>query len=139
VLIIDIAVPRDVAEDVGDLPNVILRNIDDLNTIIEANHVMRVSDLPKVKQLISMEMADFLTWYYAQPLMPHPAKTASQSEDEQTAEIMKIKAFLMENIPHVHRVATQSTGDFRSDFEDHLGLVRMLQEKKAAAFGTAVI
>ena len=139
VLVIDIAVPRDVDEAVAENPHVILRNIDDLNTIIEANHEMRARDLPKVKQLISMEMADFLTWYYAQPLMPDYDRVADKPDAEQTAEIMRVKTFLMDNLSEVHKIATKSTGDFRSDFNDHLSLVRTLQIKKAEAFGAGVI
>jgi glutamyl-tRNA reductase len=139
VLVIDIAVPRDVDEAVAENPSVILRNIDDLNSIIEANHEMRSRDLPKVKKMISTEMADFLTWYYAQPLMPAYEKTASKPDAEQTAEILRIKEFLMDNLSEVHRLATRSTGDFRSDFDDHLSLVRKLQTKKAEAFGAGAI
>jgi glutamyl-tRNA reductase len=139
VLLIDIAVPRDVDEAVAENPNVILRNIDDLNSIIEANHEMRSRDLPKVKKMISTEMADFLTWYYAQPLMPAYEKTASKPDADQTAEILKIKAFLMDNLSEVHQLATRSTGDFRNDLNDHLSLVRKLQSKKAMAFGTGAI
>lgn len=139
VLVIDIAVPRDVDEAVAENPKVILRNIDDLNSIIEANHEMRSRDLPKVKHLISIEMADFLTWYYAQPLMPEYERSTAKPDEKQTAEILRVKNFLMDNLPEVHRVATQTTGDFRSDFDSHLSLIRLLQTKKAEAFGAGVI
>ena len=130
VLVVDIAVPRDVDADVVEHPHVVLRNIDDLHSIIGANHEKRMKDLPLVKRLISAEMADFLTWYYAQPLMPDNGRTPT-SEEDQTSEILRIKTFLTANLPEIHRVATQCTGDFRSDFEDHISLVRKLQAKRA--------
>jgi hypothetical protein len=71
--------------------------------------------------------------------MPAYEKTASKPDAEQTAEILRIKAFLMDNLSEVHRLATRSTGDFRSDFDDHLSLVRTLQTKKAKAFGAGAI
>ena len=68
VLVIDIAVPRDVDPAVVENPNVILENIDDLHHIADDNHERRMSDLPKVKKMIIEEMIEFLNWYYLLPI-----------------------------------------------------------------------
>ena len=69
-LVIDIAVPRDVDTAVAEVPKITLRNIDALRSIIDGHYEKRVNDLPKVKTMIVEEMVDFLTWYYSLPIMP---------------------------------------------------------------------
>jgi len=133
VLLIDIAVPRDIDVAVGENPLVILKNIDDLHSLIDGNHDSRKRDLPKVKKLIMNEMVDFLTWYYSLPLMPAYEKTSAKPPAGQTDEILKIKAFLGQNVSEIHKLAAQASGNFREDLENHFSLIRKLQAMKAEA------
>lgn len=135
VLMIDIAVPRDVDPSAAENPNVILRNIDDLNSIIDGNQARRMKDLPRVKKLISSEMAEFLMWYYAQPLMPDQASLGQKSAAERTSEILAVKLFLTRNLSEIHKVAARSTGDFKTDLDGHVTLVHKLQQMRAEAGG----
>ena len=80
-LVIDIAVPRDVEDSVRENPNVIVKNIDDLHSIIDGNQEKRMKDLPKVKDMIIKEMVDFLTWYYLLPILPAYEKTGRRQLD----------------------------------------------------------
>ena len=135
ILAIDIAVPRDIDTAAAENQNVILRNIDDLNSIVVENHERRMGDLPKVKKMVMREMVDFLTWYYSLSLMPEYKKTGTKPSAEQRNEVLRIKEFLDRNASEIHKVATQSNGNFREDLEMHLSLVRTLQLKRAEAFG----
>jgi glutamyl-tRNA reductase len=134
VLFIDLAVPRDIDPDVAENPHVVLKNIDDLHSIIDGNHERRKQDLPKVKKLIMSEMVDFLTWYYSLPLMPEHPKSRAKAAAEQTDEILKIKAFLGQNVSEIHKLAARATGNFKEDFDSHISLVRRLQVLKESAF-----
>jgi glutamyl-tRNA reductase len=135
VLVLDIAVPRDVSVEVGQLPNVVLKNIDDLHSIVNENHERRLRDLPRVKKLISQEMADFLTWYYTLPLMPAYEKTRCRPAPDRTLEILRTKEFLSRNASEIHKLFAGSKGDFKEDLDNHLALVRRLQEKRALEAG----
>ena len=135
ILAIDIAVPRDIDTAAAENQNVILRNVDDLNSIVVENHERRMGDLPKVKKMVMREMVDFLTWYYSLSLMPEYKKTGTKPSAEQRNEVLRIKEFLDRNASEIHKVATQSNGNFREDLEMHLSLVRTLQMKRAEAFG----
>ncbi|CAN5392201.1 glutamyl-tRNA reductase [soil metagenome] len=137
-LVIDIAVPRDVVEAVANNPNVILKNIDDLNVLIDENHVRRLADLPKVKKMIVNEMVDFLTWYYMLPIMPSYKKTGEKPSTDQKNEILKIKELLMQHVPDIHRLAAQAGGDFNSDLTSHLMLINKLKTMKAQKFSEIV-
>ncbi len=61
-LIIDIAVPRDVDPDVTEIPHVHLHDIDDLQSQAQDNVRERASEIPHVEVIVQEEMADFLEW-----------------------------------------------------------------------------
>lgn len=134
ILVIDIAIPRDVAWEAGENEHVILKNIDDLNAIVDRNYERRTKDLPHVKRLIYREMGDFLTWYYALPLMPAFQKSYTKPDRATVAEILKIKNFLIQNVSELHKLALASKGNTSDDLENHIQLVEKLQMMKRAAF-----
>lgn len=139
VLVIDIAVPRDVDIAVAEHPNVILKNIDDLNSIVDGNQEKRMRDLPKVKKLIMNEMVDFLTWYYTLPLLPEYEKTGVKPSRQQSDEVLRIKQFLANNVSEIHRLYANANGNFSDDLESHFDLINRLQTMKARAFSAAAV
>ena len=134
ILLIDIAIPRDIAPETGKNENVILKNIDDLHQIVDRNYERRTKDLPQVKRIIMKEMGDFLMWYYSLPLLPVFQKTYAKPDRATVNEILKIKDFLIKNVSELHKLAMQSKGDVSSDLQNHIALVEKLQTMKANAF-----
>ncbi len=61
--ILDIAVPRDVEEGVGRLPNVYLYDIDDLQSIVAQAAERRKGEIPRAENIIEEEVARFWEWY----------------------------------------------------------------------------
>jgi len=61
-LIVDIALPRDVEPDVTDIPNVHLHNLDHLQIQITENLKAREREIPKVETILAEETAAFLHW-----------------------------------------------------------------------------
>jgi glutamyl-tRNA reductase len=61
--IIDIAVPRDVDPDVMEIPDVILRNMDDLQSQADKNVRERQSEIPRVEMIVDEEVNQFLEWF----------------------------------------------------------------------------
>ena len=61
-VVIDIAVPRDVDAEVGDLPGVHLYNIDHLQSKLAHNLQTRRQEVPGVEGIIAQEAANFLEW-----------------------------------------------------------------------------
>lgn len=68
--VIDIAVPRDVEPAVGELSNVFLYDIDDLQQVIESNLAQRRRQVPHVRSIIGEETATFLDWFRARDVVP---------------------------------------------------------------------
>jgi glutamyl-tRNA reductase len=130
ILLIDIAVPRDIAPEAAASDMVELKNIDDLNAIVDKNHQRRMSDLPLVNQIIMKEMSDFLIWYYSLPLLPAKLQGGAKPDAATQKEIVRVKEFLLGNLPHLHKLAMQKG----TDFAGHIEVVNTLVAMKQAAF-----
>lgn len=62
IFFIDIGVPRNIAPDVGNIYNLFLYNIDDLNTIVDKNLQKRQKEIPNVEKIIEEEISEFKNW-----------------------------------------------------------------------------
>jgi glutamyl-tRNA reductase len=69
-LIVDIAVPRDVDPAIGRLDGVTLYNIDDLDEQIGVNRAKRSREIPKARAIIDEFVALFSQWYESLDLVP---------------------------------------------------------------------
>jgi glutamyl-tRNA reductase len=130
ILLIDIAVPRDIDASVSRHEKVVLKNIDDLHSIVDKNFERRIEDLPRVKKIIMNEMSDFLMWYYSLPLLPEFRRRAGKPDETAISEIKEIKKFLLQNVSEIHKSTRQTGGDSNIDLKNHLDLVRKLYAAK---------
>ena len=62
ILLIDIAVPRDIDPAAGDLPGVRLHNVDDLEFAVASNMKGRQAEARKVNVIIDEELDGFEAW-----------------------------------------------------------------------------
>ncbi|NDL63028.1 glutamyl-tRNA reductase [Acerihabitans arboris] len=65
-LLVDIAVPRDIEPEVGKIPNAYLYTVDDLQAIIEKNLAQRQSAAVQAETIVEQECLDFMGWLRAQ-------------------------------------------------------------------------
>ncbi|KHT33935.1 glutamyl-tRNA reductase [Pectobacterium carotovorum] len=65
-LMVDIAVPRDIEPEVGKLPNVYLYSVDDLHAIIQHNLAQRKAAAVQAESIVQQESTDFMAWLRAQ-------------------------------------------------------------------------
>jgi glutamyl-tRNA reductase len=68
--IIDIAVPRDVDPSVGDIEQVFLYNVDDLQTIVQENLSRRSSEVERADAIVAEELAKFGAWHRSRGAVP---------------------------------------------------------------------
>jgi glutamyl-tRNA reductase len=68
--IIDIALPRDVEASVGDLEQVFLYNIDDLQGIVKENLARRSSELDRAETIVTEEVDRFTAWLQSRDIIP---------------------------------------------------------------------
>jgi len=69
-LMVDIAVPRDIDPAIGQLDCVDLYNIDDLDGQIAANREKRSNEIPKAQAIVEEFVTAFSQWYESLDLVP---------------------------------------------------------------------
>jgi len=106
-VIVDVAVPRDVEPEVGDLPGVIRYDIDHLQSAVDTNLAQREAAVPQVEAIVRQETEDFFCWLRGRQVVPvlvelrRKAETVAQSEldlmlrrldnpDPRTAQMMSL-------------------------------------------------
>jgi len=62
-LIVDIAVPRDVESKLGEMANVFLYNMNDLDKVVAQNIDRRRQEIPQAEAIVDYELAKFVKWH----------------------------------------------------------------------------
>lgn len=62
-VLMDIAIPRDIDPNSKKIDYVFYHDIDSLNIIVEQNLQKRKAEIPKVKEIIDEEVKAFISWY----------------------------------------------------------------------------
>jgi glutamyl-tRNA reductase len=70
IFLIDIALPRDVEAAVGDLDQVFLYNIDDLQAIVQENLTRRSAELSRAEAIVEEEVTRFMAWVQSREIIP---------------------------------------------------------------------
>lgn len=85
--IVDIAIPRDVDPAVGELPNVFLYSIDDLQHIVAANVEKRQAEVPRAESIIRNEVGKFWRWYSGLRAVPFIRELRERAEHLRVSEL----------------------------------------------------
>jgi glutamyl-tRNA reductase len=79
-LMIDIAVPRDVDDAVGEIPGITLFDMDDLQTDVDRNLSVRRSESAKAETVVAQEVEKFERWMTTLEVIPTIAELRSRAE-----------------------------------------------------------
>jgi glutamyl-tRNA reductase len=82
-LLLDLAVPRDIDPAAARLPNVFLHDLDALGALVAQSIAQRRAEIPRVEAIIEEEMARFLRWHRS--LAVKPTVTAFRSHFDRVA------------------------------------------------------
>jgi len=88
-LIVDIALPRDVEAAVGDITNVFLYNIDDLQQVVDATLERRRAQVPAAARIINEATDDFWSWYRGLEVVPLIRELRAHAEEIRQREVEK--------------------------------------------------
>ena len=80
-LLVDIAVPRDVEPEVGKLANAYLYSVDDLQAIIEQNMAQRKAAAVQAESIVVQESGEFMAWLRAQSAVNTIREYRTQADD----------------------------------------------------------
>jgi glutamyl-tRNA reductase len=98
-LFVDIAVPRDVEDKVGDLPGVDLFDIDHLQTTVDANMAQRQAAIPDVEEIIDQEVTRFESWLQGRQVLPVLVELRRRAQNIASTELDRYRPQLDELDP----------------------------------------
>jgi glutamyl-tRNA reductase len=85
--ILDIALPRDVEEEVGELDNVFLYDLDDLRAAAAANIERREEDVPAARAIIAEEVGKYWDWVAGLAAVPVVKEFREEMDRVRSAEL----------------------------------------------------
>lgn len=88
-VLVDIAVPRDIDPEVGEIPHVRLFDIDHLNEHLEQSLTERAAEVPRVEAILAEEQSSFLEFLSSLNMLPLIADLRQQAEAIRLAELEK--------------------------------------------------
>lgn len=145
-LILDLSIPKNVSDDVRELPNVSLVHLDELSQITDNNLKKRKAYIPKARAIIEDVKTDFVKWLETRKFAPVinalKAKLTTMKDEELDFQSKKLQDFNEEQAALVsERIIQKITKQFANhlrtsemDTEDSLALIQRvfqleLQEK----------
>ncbi len=86
-LILDLSIPKNVHENVKDLPNVMLIHLDDLSKITDETHEKRKEHIPFAESIIEEVKTDFNNWLETRKFAPTIKALKNKLLDFKNAEL----------------------------------------------------
>jgi glutamyl-tRNA reductase len=100
-VLMDIAVPRDVDTEVGNIPGVYLFDIDTLSNHLESNLALRESQVPKVQTITAEEKRDFEEYLATLDVVPIIVSLRNQADNIRQKEVRKAIRHMPEMTPEM--------------------------------------
>ena len=113
--VIDIALPRDVEAAAGEIEQVFLYNIDDLQATVRENLARRTSEVDRAEAIVTEEVNKFGAWFRARGAVPTIVALRQWAENTRRAELDRLE-FKLAGLPP----------DVRSKVDD---ITRLIVEK----------
>ena len=88
--IIDIAMPRDVEPAAGEIEQVFLYNIDDLQATVRENLQRRASEVAKAEAIVSEETDKFTAWFRSRAAVPTIVALRQRFESIRRSELERL-------------------------------------------------
>ncbi len=88
-ILIDIAVPRDIDPEVENISNVHLYDIDNLNAYLEQSLAERTAEIPHVETILAEEQAKFMNFLHSLDMLPLITDMQRQAETIRQTELQK--------------------------------------------------
>ena len=134
-LLIDLAVPRDLDPAIHDLEGCYLYDIDDLEAIVAETLVGRRSEAERAETIVAGEAEKFHEWHAALDVVPAIASLRARAEEIREGELLKAEAVLG-RLDESQRKAVESITAQIVNKLLHLPTVRL---KQAAAASDGVV
>ncbi len=140
--LIDIAVPRDIAEDAGKVKGVFLYDIDDLQQVASANLRERKKESAAAETIVEQEVQEFIEWRRSLEVVPLFVELRKRADEIRRGEIEKARHRLGPLTPEQEKALEAATSAIVNKLlhaptvrlkelaghgeADHVGIVRRL-------------
>jgi glutamyl-tRNA reductase len=88
-VMIDIAVPRDIDAACNDVPDVTVYDMDGLNAQLETSLAEREAEVPQVEAILDEETSKFMEYFNSLDMLPLIAAVRQQAETIRQSELNK--------------------------------------------------
>jgi len=96
--LIDIALPRDVEAEAGEIEQVFLYNIDDLQATVRENLARRASEVQRAEHIVDEEVQKFGAWFRSRGAIPTVVALRERFENIRRDELERLD-FKMSTLP----------------------------------------
>jgi glutamyl-tRNA reductase len=131
-LLLDIAVPRDLDPGIADLRDCYLYNVDDLADVVADSRVDRTRELARAEAIVQEESEKFRDWQVSLEVVPAIASLRRSADRIRTTELRRVESKLGRLSPRERELVESLTAQIMNKFL-HEPTVRM----KRAATGPA--
>jgi glutamyl-tRNA reductase len=107
ILLVDIALPRDVHPDVGTLEGVFLYDLDDLQAVVAGTLDRRREEIAHAERIVDEGVADFWSWYRARDAVPVIREIRGRAEALRRRELERTLRSL-QHLPAADRAAVEN-------------------------------
>lgn len=108
--VIDIAVPRDVDPAAGNIEQVFLYNIDDLQAVVAENVSRRTGEVEQAEAIVAREVERFRGWIQSRGAIPTVVALRQHCEAIRRAELARLEPKLLAGLsPEVRNAVEQVT------------------------------
>jgi glutamyl-tRNA reductase len=139
-VLVDLAVPRDIDPDVAALPGVTLYDIDDLQGSLNAAHSARRQEVPKVEAIVDEELAALQTDLRGLTIRPVVAELRQKAEAIRQRELARTLRYLGQMDPalmvHVEHLSRSLVNKLLH--EPTVRLKELAHDDRAGAYASAV-
>ena len=95
IFMVDLAVPRDIESEVGELDDVFLYTLDTLGKIIQQNTERRESAVAAADRIIDIRTAEFMAWLAARSSVPVIQQLRGKADEYRQVELERAKRMLL--------------------------------------------
>jgi glutamyl-tRNA reductase len=94
IFMVDIAVPRDIEPEVGELRDVYLYTVDDLKDVIQENIKSRMAAAEEAEKIIELKVAEFMRWVKSLSAVPAIRALRESADSIRASELKKAQKAL---------------------------------------------
>ena len=99
IFIVDLAVPRDVEPEAGELPDIFLYSVDDLSDIVKDNLQIRKEAVTQAEEMIATQAGRFVRWLEGRTVVPTITALQGHHDELRAAELERVKKLLASGVP----------------------------------------